>query len=165
MKSDLPKAFKEGDELTASLIDNILGEIWRWRALEGVPPIHISEVDSKFGPPVISFSAGTIEGQFVPGTTGTTGGGFAAGTPASPAKPTSSVVIYGYETSTSITTGTSAGIYGGWPSANSQTIYSTATSGPMAFNIYANTISANLTAWYWKSPNTGNYYIITVDCP
>lgn len=158
MRSELPKSFKEGDELTASLVNSILGEIWRWRAMEGVPPVHVSEANSGFGPPIISVSTDTVEGQFYPGTTGTTGGGYGAGTPASPAKPANNtVVIYGLETH--------SGTNGGWPSANSITINTTSAGSPQAFNVYATAISANLTAWYWKSPSSGNYYIITADCP
>lgn len=147
MKSDLPKRFKEGDELTASLINDILEELWRWRESDAVPPLHLSEADSDC-PPVWSFSASAIEGQFVPGTTGT---GFSSGTPASPGVPNSTVTIYPLEVAT------------GWPSANAITV-DNSTGPPFAYNVYAHTVATTLTAWYWKSPSTGNYYIITADC-
>lgn len=139
MKSDLPRSFKEGDELTATLVNGILGEIWRWRSMEAMPPIHISEADSD-APPFISFFQDS-SGQIFPGNTGTAG--FSTGSPATPA--TCTVTIYLNENTT-----------GGF--------YSTTTS-VTAYSIYTGTITGSLTAWYWKSPATGNYYIITADCP
>lgn len=141
MKSDLPKSFKEGDELTASLVNGILEEIWRWRHMEAMPPIHISETNSQFGPPVVSFFRDG-EGQIFAGDTGA---GFAGGTPTAPTSAT--VTIYLSEQ-----TGTS----GGWTNT---------TSISTAYNIYTNTVASGLTAYYWKSPDTDNYYIITADCP
>lgn len=139
MKSDLPRSFKEGDELTASIINGILGEIWRWRATEGMPPIHISETDSDM-PPVISFFQDP-NGQIYAGTTG---GGFGSGSPTSPTAVTSNCTIYLDETET------------GWTNAS--------TSVTNAYSIYSSTIAASKTAYYWKSPSTGNYYIVTADC-
>lgn len=139
MKSDLPKSFKEGDELTASLINDILVELWRWRQMEGVPPIHVSESDSDVSP-IISFFQDPV-GQIYAGTTG---GGFGSGSPTSPTAVTTSCTIYLTETTS------------GWTSAN--------TSVTNAYSIYGSTIAASKTAYYWKSPNTGNYYIVTADC-
>lgn len=139
MKSDLPKGFREGDELTASLINNILEELWRWRHMEGEPPLHVSEADSD-APPVISFfqdPGGQIHA-------GTTGGGFGAGSPTSPTAVTTSCTIYLNETSS------------GWTNSS--------TSVTSAYSIYGTTIAASKTAYYWKSPTTGNYYILTADC-
>lgn len=144
MKSDLPKSFKEGDELTASLVNDILQELWRWRRMEGMPPLHVSETDSD-APPVISFfqqSGGQI-------FAGTTGNGFNGGSPASPKQVTLTSLgtvgcdIYMTETST------------GW--ANPTNVIN-------AYNIYTLAIVGNKYAYYWKSPDTGNYYIITADC-
>lgn len=141
MKSDLPKSFKEGDELTASLVNGILEEIWRWRSMEAMPPIYVSQVDSKYGPPVVSFFQDIDQSQIFAGTTG---GGFAAGgTPAVPKSAT--VTIYLDEG-----TGTS----GGFVNTTSATAYS----------IYSSSVAASKTAYYWKSPNTGDYYILTADC-
>lgn len=137
MKSDLPRNFKEGDELTASMVNGILGEIWRWRNMEAMPPIHISEADSD-APPFISFFQDKTS-QLFAGTTGTFG--FTAGTIVTPSSTT--VTIY-------LTELTSGGF--------------TSTTSATAYNIYANAISGSLNAYYWKSPNTGNYYIITADC-
>lgn len=138
MKSDLPRSFKEGDELTASLVNGILEEVWRWRKMEAMPPIYVSESDSA-APPIISFFQ-VPDGQIFAGTTG---GGFAAGTPTSPTAVTTSCTIY-------LTEGTS-----GWTSAITTTT---------AYSIYSATIAASKTAYYWKSPKTNNYYILTADC-
>lgn len=141
MKSDLPKRFREGDELTATLVNGILEEIWRWRNMEAMPPIHVSETNSKFGPPVISFFSQGSGEIFA----GDTGDGFIAGTPESPAPVSTACTIYLAEAA-----GTP-----GWTNTASITT---------AYNIYANAISGGLTAYYWKSPDTENYYIITADC-
>lgn len=138
MKSDLPRKFRDGDELTASIIDGILKEIWRWRRADAAPPLHISEADSDESP-VFSFfdiPAGQI-------FAGDTGGGYAAGSPASPTAVTTSCTIYATETPS------------GW--TNSSTVTN-------AYSIYTGTIAASKTAFYWKSPVTGNYYVMTADC-
>lgn len=154
MKSDLPRRFKEGDELTASLINDILEELWRWRSSSAVPPLHISEEDSDY-PPVWSFSASAVEGQFYPGNTGA-GSGFGAGsvnTPWSYTDTTNRLKIFTFESQT------------GWPSTTYIEIPDPDTNvKTKAYNVYARTVASNLTAWYWKSPSTGNYYIITADC-
>lgn len=143
MKSDLPKNFREGDELTASLIDDILQELWRWRHMTGMPPLHVSEADSNV-PPVLSYFADPSQiSQFFPGTTG---GGFGAGSFASPAQVSTPATIYirevspdGWDTTTSISTSS-------------------------AYSFYTTPITHDKNAWYWKSPLTGSYYIVTADC-
>lgn len=156
MKSDLPKNFRVGDELTVSLINDILEELWRWRESSAEPPIHISEADSD-NPPIWSFSPSAVVGQMFPGTTGPLGGsGFGTGTPNTPYSYTDSsnrLKIYTYEAQT------------GFPNTNYIQIPDPDTNvTTKAYNTYSTTVAANKTAWYWRSPSTGNYYIITADC-
>lgn len=88
MKSNLPKKFKQGDELTASLINDILEEIWRWRQMEAMPPLHISEADSS-APPLVSLMQ-----EYVNIAWGNTGSGFSAASGTPPVPTSQDIYLY-----------------------------------------------------------------------
>ena len=138
MKSDLPKQFIEGDELTASLVNDILEEIWRWREAEAVPPLHVSETNST-APPIFSFS-----GPIVDAAWGETGSGFtaAAGTPPVPTSQT--ITLYD--------------VTGG-----STPVLSSQSSTITAWNPYRNAVAASKLGFFVKTPD-GTWWIVTADC-
>lgn len=48
----LPRSFRDGDELTAGLIDAILQELWRWKGLDVSAPLGMDRGDAN-GPPTL----------------------------------------------------------------------------------------------------------------
>lgn len=135
MKSDIPKDFKEGDELTASLVNDVLKELWRWRQIQAAPPIHIDNEDSDI-PPTISSSVSPYSLAW--GQTPT--GGYSGGTISSPASNTTSMTLYFIPGNTSATISVSK-----------------------TYTTYGSTVSSGKTALYMMFPD-GNWYIITADC-
>lgn len=141
MKSNLPKKFKQGDELTASLINDILEEIWRWRQMEAMPPLHVSEADSS-SPPVFSFYRGIIAFAW---------GSFTSSFPAaSPATPQSQTVTLYDVTGTPVTA----------PTLTAQSSTVTAWS-PYTVEI---TVSSGSKVGGFVQTTDGTWWIITADC-
>lgn len=135
MKGDLPKSFKEGDELTATLVNNIVGELWRWRKVQAADPILIDNEDSD-EPPVFSFN--TPPYTFAWGVTPT--GGYSGGTISSPTSNSTAMTLYLIPGNTSATISIS-----------------------ISYSVYGSTVSASKTALYQLFPDN-NWYIITADC-
>lgn len=135
MKSDLPKKFKEGDELTASLVNDILQELWRWRSIQATPPIQIDNEDSDI-PPTISSNGSPYALAW--GQTPT--GGYSGGTISAPTSNTTSMTLY----------------YIPGNASSTSTVSKT-------YTTYGGSVSAGKTALYMLFPD-GNWYIITADC-
>lgn len=137
---------KVGQPITARCLNQIMDLLEKVANIRVTAPLAMTDTAS--GP--LIYLANSDSGQFFPGTTGT---GFSAGTPVTPGTPNSNVTVYTHEFAT------------GWPSNYSITLPNTSGITPIyAYNIYASVIAGSKTAWYWKSPMTGNYYIITADC-
>lgn len=139
MKSDLPKRFREGDELTASLINDILEELWRWRKMEGMPPVYVSDADSDV-PPLI-FSKPYVDIMW-----GDTQGGFTAATGSPPVPTSQDVKFYNITTS-------------------SPPVLTLQSETTKAWNPYTHTggIAANTLALFGQTSD-GTWWIITADC-
>lgn len=140
MKSDLPKRFKEGDELTASLINDILEELWRWRESDAVPPLHLSEADSDY-PPIWSISE-----SFVNLAWGNTGSGFAAASGTPPVPTYQTVTLYNV-------------------APGSPPVLTSQSSTITAWSPYSSTggVPANKTALFGQTSD-GIWWVITADC-
>lgn len=125
---------KSGQPIVARTLNQIMDLVERVANLRVAAPLAMTDTASG---PQIYFASGI--GQLIPGNTGS---GFASGgTPGSPKSAT--VTIY-----------TSEGANGSWATTKSVTAYS----------IYDTAVPGSKTAWYWQSPSTGSYYIVTADC-
>lgn len=138
MKSDLPRRFKQGDELTASLINNILEELWRWRHMEAMPPIHVSELHSD-APPLISFFQ-----PFVNIAWGETGSGFTAASGTPPVPTSQTITLYDV-------------------APGSPPVLTAQSSTITAWNPYRNSVAASKLGSFAQTPD-GTWWIITADC-